>query len=67
MSDDAIKDSIEQAATDGIQSATGEGGSVTKMSIDEQIKANRYLKSQAAANRNGFGLRRTKLIPPGAG
>jgi len=34
-------------------------------SLKEQIEADRYLASKDAA-RNGLGVRRTKMVPPGA-
>lgn len=67
MSEPTIADSIEHAAVEGVQHATADGISVTAMSIDDQIKAARYLAQQQAQTRNHAGLRFTKLVPPGGG
>jgi hypothetical protein len=37
------------------------------MSVDEQIKAAKYLAGRAAVAQNHFGLRFVKLVPPGGG
>lgn len=63
---DEIKQAIETSATDGIQSATGEGGSVTKTSIPDQIAAAKFLQGQSAAVSRSRGLIFTRLKPPGA-
>jgi hypothetical protein len=64
-----IQNAIATSAKAGIQSASNDSGSVTKLSIDDQIKAVNHLAGQTAANKpgNGFGLRFSKIIPPGAG
>ena len=41
--------------------------SVEQHSIDDQIKAANFLSGQTAASKPHFGLRFTKLIPPGGG
>ena len=64
---DQIKSSIAEGATDAIQSASNDSGSVNRMSIDDQIKAANYLAGKTAGEKNHLGLRFTKLIPPGAG
>lgn len=43
------------------------GESVEQQSIDELIKADQYLNSNTVGSKVTFGLRFTKLIPPGAG
>lgn len=64
-----IQATIATNAISGIASASNDAGSVTKLSIDEQIKAANYLAGVQAASRPkaGFGLRFSKIIPPGAG
>ncbi len=71
MTDETIQDAIEtNAFRPASSSHSGDGStSVTTRSIDEQIAADRYLAGQrtAAASRPAFGLRLTKLRPPGGG
>lgn len=64
---DDINDRITQTAADGIANTTVDKESVTVLSIDEQIKAANYVSSQTAASTPKFGLRFTKLVPPGCG
>jgi hypothetical protein len=72
MPDQADVDAITDSITDGAQqplSATVDGNSATQQSIDDKIKAAQYAAGQVAAGAgNGhFGLRFSKLIPPGGG
>lgn len=62
-----IKESIAEGATEAIQSASNDSGSVTRMSIDDQIKAAQYVAGQTAGGKNHLGLRFVQLKPPGAG
>jgi hypothetical protein len=64
---DQIKDAIVEGATEAIQSASNDAGSMTRMSIDDQIKAANHIAGQSAASKSHFGLRFAKLVPPGAG
>ena len=66
MADD-INEAIEESAIAGIQSISVDGVQTQKMTLDEQIKAARYLASRTAAAQNHFGLRFVKLVPPGGG
>ncbi len=65
--DNTIADKIKAAAERGIQSATGPTGSTNLMSVDDRIKADVYAKSNQAANRTGFGVRRRKIRFGGCG
>jgi len=61
---------IDQAITDnasGPKRAQGDSGSVEQHSLIDQIEADRYLASKAAAKRRDRGLRMTRISPPGAG
>ena len=49
----------------GPKSASADGQSVTQHSIKEQIEADRYAKSQAAARTGTLGIRRHKISLPG--
>lgn len=60
---------LEQTIRDnaaGPQRVQGDSGSVQQHSIKDQIEADRYLASKAAARSKGLGIRLTRLIPPGA-
>lgn len=41
--------------------------SVEQHSIQDQIEADKYAKSQTASSRNHLGLRFIQIVPPGAG
>jgi hypothetical protein len=62
-----IQDAISVSATAGIASASNDSGSVTKMSVSDQIMAANYLAAKNAGGKPHFGLRFTKCIPPGGG
>jgi len=64
---DRIQESIERDAAEGVSSITVDGIATTAMSIGERIQAARYLAAQQAAAQSHFGLRFTKLVPPGGG
>ena len=64
---DAVEDAIIENAA-GPASVSVSGQTVTAKSADDLIKSANYLAAQAAANnRAHFGLRFTKLVPPGCG
>jgi len=63
-----VADELEQAIRENAQGpakASGDAGSVEQHALAEQIEADRYLASKAAA-RKGLGVRMTKVVPPGA-
>jgi hypothetical protein len=62
-----IQAAILTNAQDGIASSSNDSGSMTKVSITEQIKAAQFVASQNAASKSHFGMRLTKCIPPGGG
>ena len=49
----------------GPRKASGDSGSVEQHSLTDQIAADRYLNSKQAM-KSGLGVRKTKLVPPGA-
>lgn len=60
---------LEQAIRDnaaGPAKAAGDSGSVEQHPLRDQIEADRYLASKAAAKSPAKALRLTRLIPPGA-
>lgn len=64
-----MADDLDQAIRDnaaGPAKATGDAGSVEQHKLTEQIEADRYLQSKAAAQSKQRGLRFNKLVPPGA-
>jgi hypothetical protein len=64
---DTIDEAIEAAAISGVKRVTVDGQTVEVHDLEQQIAASQHIASQAAASRNHFGLRFTKLEPPGAG
>ncbi len=66
MADETIADAIERDAIAGVQKVTVDGTSVEAMSIDDRLKAARYLAQQSGSAQNHQGLRFTRLIPPGS-
>jgi len=67
MAAETIASNIERDAIDGVQSVSVDGTNVGAMSIDDRIKAARFVAAQQAAARNHLGLRFVKLVPPGGG
>lgn len=65
MPDDTIENAIRDAATTP-QAVTADGVTVTQRPLADQIAADRYLASKAAAKTKTRGLRFTRIIPPGA-
>lgn len=65
MSTPEITDAIKSNAT-GPRRASGDSGSVEQHSIDDQIKADQYIKSNNAAGRSDVGIRFINTVPPGA-
>ena len=61
-----IEDAIEQNAL-GPKRVQVANQSVERQSIDDQIQADQYLSAKQAAAKPHFGLRFSKIIPPGAG
>lgn len=60
---------LEQEIRDnaaGPAKAAGDSGSVEQHPLKDQIEADRYLASKAAAKSPAKALRLTRLIPPGA-
>lgn len=64
--DGDLTEEIESVA-EGPRSVTTDAGNVTAQSIPDMIQADRYIKGSAAAGNANFGLRFTKLVPPGCG
>ena len=63
---DDIRTAIEEDAQ-APKSATSDGTTVTQHGLQDQIAADRYLSSKAASNKTtGLGIKRTKMVPPGA-
>jgi len=58
--DDAIRENAG-----GPKRASGDAGSVEQHPLKEQIEADRYLNSKAAAKKKGLAVKVTKAIPPG--
>jgi len=62
-----VEEAVEQVALGMVATSSENGRSVTQLSIDDMIKADRYLKGKTAATQPHFGMRFTKCIPPGGG
>ena len=45
--------------------ARGDSGEMEQHNLKDQIAADRYLNSKQAV-KNGLGIRKSKLVPPGA-
>ena len=61
---DELDTSIRENAS-GPRKASGDSGSIEQHNLKDQIEADRYLNSKQAI-KNGLGIRKSKLIPPGA-
>ena len=67
MAKPTIADKIEEAAIDGIHEVEVDGTTVEAMSIGDQIKADKYIRQQAASAKNHGGLTFRTLRPGGTG
>lgn len=63
--DEDLQQVIRENAA-GPKRAQGDSGSIEQHSLSEQIEADRYLTSKAAARKRTRGLRFSKLVPPGS-
>lgn len=64
---ETIEEAIESVAV-GMAKRVKEGDREQEnMPIKDLIEADRYLAGKRAASKSHFGLRMTKLIPPGGG
>ena len=59
-----LDNSIRENAA-GPKRAAGDGVSVEQHSLADQIAADKYLASKAAANGKGLGIKLMKISPPG--
>jgi len=69
MPDPEPTPNLEQAIRDnaaGPAKAAGDSGSVEQHPLKDQIEADRYLASQAAARKPGLGIKFAKIVPPGS-
>lgn len=62
---DELEDAIRQNAS-GPAKAAGDAGSVEQHKLADQIEADKYLASKAAAKTKSRGLTFNKLVPPDA-
>lgn len=64
---DAVKAAMVRLATDGVATVTIGGETVTVKSLDELNRMLQLINSDLASAKDHFGLRMTKLVPPGTG
>ena len=60
-----IKKTIEDNAS-GPKRAKGDSGEIEQHDLTQQIESARFLASTEAVKKKPFGLRRAKMLPPGA-
>jgi hypothetical protein len=68
-SGDLVSDNLQETIRESAKApakASGDAGSVEQHKLTEQIAADKYLASKAAAAQKKRGLRLNKLVPPGA-
>lgn len=63
--DDDLEDQIRENAA-GPKAATGDMGSVTEHSLQDQIAADKYLAAKKAKNSGALGIRVLKISPGSA-
>lgn len=59
--DQSLRDAVSQPAK-----ASVDGQSVEQHPLKDQIEADRYLASKAAARKPGLGIKFAKIVPPGS-
>ncbi len=62
---DELDNTIRDNAA-GPRRASGDSVSVEQHSLADQVAADRYLASKTASRASGLGVRKSKLVPPGA-
>ncbi len=67
MAEKTIAESIADAGRDGIQTVSVDGTRVEAMTIDDQIKADQYAKTNTAAGKNHLGITFRRFKPGGCG
>lgn len=60
-----IRDAIRQDAQDPLE-VESDGTIVTQRDLVDQIAADKYLASKDATRKTGLGIKRTKMMAPGA-
>ena len=60
-----LEDRIRESAA-GPKRAKGDSAEMEQHPLRDLIEADRYLSSKQAARATGLGVRRSKLVPPGA-
>lgn len=65
MAEEELDNTIRDNAA-GPAKASGDSGSMEQHRLPDQIAADKYLASKAAMRKRNFGLRRAKIVPPGA-
>ena len=63
-----MPDELDQTIKDnaaGPKRAKGDSGEVEQHDLKDQIEADRYLNSKAAAKKKGLGIKMAKAVPPG--
>ena len=69
MPDPSPNPDLEQAIRDNAlqpAKASVDGQSVEQHPLKDQIEADRYLASKAAARKPGLGIKFAKIVPPGS-
>ncbi|MCG3180946.1 MAG: hypothetical protein BIFFINMI_03312 [Phycisphaerae bacterium] len=62
---DSLDDAIKENAA-GPAKASGDSGSMEQHPLPDQIAADKYLANKKAMASQTLGLRRAKIVPPGA-
>lgn len=62
-----LESSILQSATEGVQSVSVDTLTVNSKNLREQLEVLEHFKEEQAASQPHFGLRFTRLRPPGCG
>jgi hypothetical protein len=60
-----ISEAIREVAA-GPASASNDAGSITQQNLKDLIEAEKFLSSAAASRRRGFGIKVSRIVPPGA-
>ena len=60
-----LDDKISEVAN-GPSKASGDAGSIEQQNLKDLIEADKYLANKIASRGRGLGIKRVKLVPPGA-
>lgn len=64
---ETVEEAVEAIAKGGVKKASDPNGSIEHFTPKEMLEGQHAVAANAAASKPHFGIRCTKLVPPGTG